>query len=230
MNLRLLGAPTLKDVVPAMVDTTSLKSHIVAVPQDSLYYTNCELDLWIHSDAAEVISNCDRRRVFAWSTPARDCRKVVVDSRDHEFLQTFPCSNCTQLQRSSQSQGITYVTTPKSVRLPGLVAHYMAHNYNGKSAFSITFFEHTHSPVQCSRPEPCCHWPNRSSPSVNTHLCSPSSPGTGLPAGAEAFPRMSAWGTSRSSIVLRICSRSGEPRKSDSFGVRKASAGALLQK
>lgn len=42
MNLRLLGAPTLKDVVPAMVDTTSLKSHIVAVPQDSLYYTNYE--------------------------------------------------------------------------------------------------------------------------------------------------------------------------------------------
>ncbi|CAE7119407.1 unnamed protein product, partial [Rhizoctonia solani] len=43
MNLRLLGAPTLKDVVPAMVDTTSLKSHIVAVPQDSLYYTNYEI-------------------------------------------------------------------------------------------------------------------------------------------------------------------------------------------
>ncbi|ELU42074.1 cytochrome b2 [Rhizoctonia solani AG-1 IA] len=45
MNLRLLGAPTIKDVVPAMVDTTSLKSHIVAVPQDSLYYTNCEFSL-----------------------------------------------------------------------------------------------------------------------------------------------------------------------------------------
>ncbi|CCO31504.1 L-lactate dehydrogenase (cytochrome) [Rhizoctonia solani AG-1 IB] len=43
MNLRLLGAPTIKDVVPAMVDTTSLKSHIVAVPQDSLYYTNYEI-------------------------------------------------------------------------------------------------------------------------------------------------------------------------------------------
>lgn len=42
MNLRLLGAPTLKDVVPAMVDTSSLKSHIVAVPQDSLYYSNCK--------------------------------------------------------------------------------------------------------------------------------------------------------------------------------------------
>ncbi|QRV98112.1 FMN-dependent alpha-hydroxy acid dehydrogenase [Ceratobasidium sp. AG-Ba] len=42
MNMRLLGAPTLKDVVPSMVDTTSLKSHIVAVPQDSLYYTNYE--------------------------------------------------------------------------------------------------------------------------------------------------------------------------------------------
>ncbi|CAE6533021.1 unnamed protein product, partial [Rhizoctonia solani] len=42
MNLRLLGAPTIKDVVPAMVDTSSLKSHIVAVPHDSLYHTNCK--------------------------------------------------------------------------------------------------------------------------------------------------------------------------------------------
>jgi hypothetical protein len=41
MNLRLLGAPTLKDVVPAMVDATNIHSHIVAVPQDQLYNANC---------------------------------------------------------------------------------------------------------------------------------------------------------------------------------------------
>ncbi|KAJ7498585.1 FMN-dependent dehydrogenase-domain-containing protein [Mycena latifolia] len=42
MNMRLLGAPTLKDVVPAMVDASNLQSHIVAVPGDSLYNNNYE--------------------------------------------------------------------------------------------------------------------------------------------------------------------------------------------
>jgi len=42
MNLRLLGAPTLKDVVPEMVDASNLQSHIVAVPGDRLYDSNYE--------------------------------------------------------------------------------------------------------------------------------------------------------------------------------------------
>ncbi|KAG9221210.1 hypothetical protein CCMSSC00406_0007384 [Pleurotus cornucopiae] len=42
MNLRLLGAPTLKDVVPSMVDASSLSNHLVAVPDDRLYMTNYE--------------------------------------------------------------------------------------------------------------------------------------------------------------------------------------------
>ncbi|KAJ7126375.1 FMN-dependent dehydrogenase-domain-containing protein [Mycena crocata] len=42
MNMRLLGAPTLKDVVPEMVDASNLGSHIVAVPGDSLYNNNYE--------------------------------------------------------------------------------------------------------------------------------------------------------------------------------------------
>ncbi|KAJ7632101.1 FMN-dependent dehydrogenase-domain-containing protein [Mycena rosella] len=42
MNMRLLGAPTLKDVVPSMVDASNLQSHIVAVPGDSLYNNNYE--------------------------------------------------------------------------------------------------------------------------------------------------------------------------------------------
>ncbi|THV06212.1 hypothetical protein K435DRAFT_773404 [Dendrothele bispora CBS 962.96] len=43
MNLRLLGAPTIKDVVPEMVDASNLSSHIVAVPQDTLYENNYEV-------------------------------------------------------------------------------------------------------------------------------------------------------------------------------------------
>jgi len=41
MNLRLLGAPTLRDVVPAMVDASNIHNHSVAVPDDRLYQKNC---------------------------------------------------------------------------------------------------------------------------------------------------------------------------------------------
>lgn len=40
MNMRLLGARTLKEVVPEMVDASNLQSHIV-VPRDDLYGNNC---------------------------------------------------------------------------------------------------------------------------------------------------------------------------------------------
>lgn len=42
MNMRLLGAPTLKDVVPSMVDASNVHTHIVAVPGDNLYNSNCK--------------------------------------------------------------------------------------------------------------------------------------------------------------------------------------------
>lgn len=42
MNMRLLGANTIKDVVPEMVDASSIHSHIVAVPGDRLYEANYE--------------------------------------------------------------------------------------------------------------------------------------------------------------------------------------------
>ncbi|KIM82585.1 hypothetical protein PILCRDRAFT_820450 [Piloderma croceum F 1598] len=42
MNMRLLGAPTLKDVVPSMVDASNVHSHIVSVPGDNLYNNNYE--------------------------------------------------------------------------------------------------------------------------------------------------------------------------------------------
>ncbi|KAH9955030.1 FMN-dependent dehydrogenase-domain-containing protein [Russula dissimulans] len=40
MNLRLLGAQTIKDVVPSMVDASNIHSHLVAVPHDELYNSN----------------------------------------------------------------------------------------------------------------------------------------------------------------------------------------------
>lgn len=41
MNMRLLGAPTIKDVVPSMVDANSLSIHTASVPEDRLYGGNC---------------------------------------------------------------------------------------------------------------------------------------------------------------------------------------------
>lgn len=41
MDMRLLGAPTLKDVVPDMVDINSIHQHSVVVPGDRLYDANC---------------------------------------------------------------------------------------------------------------------------------------------------------------------------------------------
>ncbi|KAH9976160.1 FMN-dependent dehydrogenase-domain-containing protein [Lactifluus volemus] len=42
MNLRLLGARTIKDVVPDMVDASNIHAHLVAVPRDELYDSNYE--------------------------------------------------------------------------------------------------------------------------------------------------------------------------------------------
>ena len=41
MNMRLIGAPTIKDVTREMVDASSVHSHIVAVPDDRLFHQNC---------------------------------------------------------------------------------------------------------------------------------------------------------------------------------------------
>ena len=41
MNLRLLGAHTIKDVVPEMVDASNIHTHLVSVPRDQLYDSNC---------------------------------------------------------------------------------------------------------------------------------------------------------------------------------------------
>ncbi|KAI0090706.1 FMN-dependent dehydrogenase-domain-containing protein [Irpex rosettiformis] len=42
MNMRLIGAPTLKDITRDMVDASSIHQHIVAVPDDRLYNVNYE--------------------------------------------------------------------------------------------------------------------------------------------------------------------------------------------
>jgi L-lactate dehydrogenase (cytochrome) len=42
MNMRLLGAQTLKDVRPDMIDASAINMHIAATPGDHLYDSNCK--------------------------------------------------------------------------------------------------------------------------------------------------------------------------------------------
>jgi L-lactate dehydrogenase (cytochrome) len=42
MNMRLLGARSIKEVVPGMVDASNITSHLVSVPSDRLYDSNYE--------------------------------------------------------------------------------------------------------------------------------------------------------------------------------------------
>jgi L-lactate dehydrogenase (cytochrome) len=41
MNMRLIGARNLEEIVPEMVDASNIGSHIVSVPGDELYNSNC---------------------------------------------------------------------------------------------------------------------------------------------------------------------------------------------
>ena len=42
MNMRLIGARSIKELVPEMVDARNLHQHTVSVPSDRLFDTNCE--------------------------------------------------------------------------------------------------------------------------------------------------------------------------------------------
>jgi len=42
MNMRLLGAQSIKDITPEMVDISNISSHIASIPGDKLYDINCE--------------------------------------------------------------------------------------------------------------------------------------------------------------------------------------------
>lgn len=54
MNLRLVGATSIKDVSRDMVDYSNLSSHVVAVPGDRLYDTNCPCIHFVPLDSADL--------------------------------------------------------------------------------------------------------------------------------------------------------------------------------
>jgi len=42
MNMRLLGARSIKEISPDMVDASNISSHLAAIPGDRLYDANCK--------------------------------------------------------------------------------------------------------------------------------------------------------------------------------------------
>jgi L-lactate dehydrogenase (cytochrome) len=54
MNLRLIGATKIKDITREVVDCSNLSSHVVAVPGDRLYDTNCSCIRFISLDQANL--------------------------------------------------------------------------------------------------------------------------------------------------------------------------------
>ena len=72
MNMRLLGAKTIKDVVPEMVDASSLKSHFVMTPEDNLFNSTCAYQLFpIGSPLPDFCSLLHRP-----TTPAREVQGI----------------------------------------------------------------------------------------------------------------------------------------------------------
>jgi L-lactate dehydrogenase (cytochrome) len=48
MNMRLLGAQTIKDVRPEMIDASAIGVHIAGTPGDRLYDNNCKFTTRLH--------------------------------------------------------------------------------------------------------------------------------------------------------------------------------------
>ena len=72
MNMRLLGAKTIKDIVPEMVDASSLKSHFVMTPEDNLFNSTCAYQLFpITSRLPDFCSLLHRP-----TTPAREVQGI----------------------------------------------------------------------------------------------------------------------------------------------------------
>ena len=55
MNMRLLGARTINDLVPEMVDASALSQHIVTVPQDNLFQATCKPTLSLHEGMELIV-------------------------------------------------------------------------------------------------------------------------------------------------------------------------------
>lgn len=72
MNMRLLGATSIANITPDMVDTSNISSHIAAIPGDRLYEANCTHRLFFALPIACADMFLILRRKHATCSPQRD--------------------------------------------------------------------------------------------------------------------------------------------------------------
>lgn len=53
MNMRLLGARSIQEVVPDMVDASNIHTHVATVPADRLYEGNCKSRLELSASVSK---------------------------------------------------------------------------------------------------------------------------------------------------------------------------------
>ncbi|KAF7973057.1 hypothetical protein HWV62_16356 [Athelia sp. TMB] len=108
MNLRLLGAPTLKDVVPSMVDASNVHTHIVAVPGDNLYNNNCELKSILGAGLARRQSRWDTGNEAVPCAPTAFCFYLVAICHDLGHAFTGPLDSDSISRESENKFGPTF--------------------------------------------------------------------------------------------------------------------------
>jgi hypothetical protein len=59
MNMRLIGARTIKELVPDMVDASNIHAHTLNVPGDRLYESNCESTISLFSAWVDAMLRLD---------------------------------------------------------------------------------------------------------------------------------------------------------------------------
>lgn len=109
MNMRLLGARTIDELVPEMVDASALSQHIVTVPQDNLFSATCEFSYSLFCVLWMLImlqtSRCRSRR-----SKAASCRGF--------FRRTSRLRSCCCIPTSSRANHVLYL----SIRLQSSVS------------------------------------------------------------------------------------------------------------
>lgn len=85
MGMRLLGARNLKEVVREMVDASSIHQHIVAVPEDRLYHTNCKYIPNLSLCALLILFYHNRREHAICSSQGAEGQPVMIFRTMHHW-------------------------------------------------------------------------------------------------------------------------------------------------
>ncbi|THG97547.1 hypothetical protein EW026_g4478 [Hermanssonia centrifuga] len=83
MNMRLLGAPTIKDITREMVDASCIHTHLVAVPDDRLFHQNYE-----SIEGARLKEIKAKMQVILHDRPSRDkaISQIAETNRNNSYV------------------------------------------------------------------------------------------------------------------------------------------------